>query len=112
MKTILVPVDFSEVNERVADAALALAQAFKSKVVSLHVTEPQPAVIAMEPGPVAVDVPAEVDERTEHERLAALRQKFASRGIEAVDSVAAGSAVEKILEESKRQKADVIVMGS
>ena len=53
-KSLLVPVDFSDVTARVLDAAQTLALTFKSRVVLLHVVEPEPDFIGFEAGPVTV----------------------------------------------------------
>jgi nucleotide-binding universal stress UspA family protein len=50
MKTILVPIDFSDATTRVIDTAKQFAAAFGSRLVLLHVTEPEPDFVGFEPG--------------------------------------------------------------
>src|SRR6186713_565195 len=73
MKTILVPIDFSDVTPRVLDAARELAGAFAAKIVLLHVSEPEPDFVGFEPGPIAVRATIARDFKKEHQQLDAAR---------------------------------------
>ncbi len=50
IQTLLVPVDFSDVTEKVLQTTLMLAQAFQSRVVLLHVAEPDPDFVGLRAG--------------------------------------------------------------
>ena len=110
MKTILVPIDFSDVTERVVATAHQLAKAFGSRVVLLHVAEPEPEFVGFEPGPVSVRAYVAKDFRNEHHRLDELKKTLA--GVEVLALQVQGATPEKILSEREQQQADFIVMGS
>lgn len=110
MKTILVPVDFSDVTETVLSTARRFAEAFESRIVLLHVTEPEPEFVGFEPGPVSVRVAVAHDFRHEHQRLEELKKSLSGRDVLALQMQ--GPAAEKIVQESKAQGADLIIMGS
>jgi nucleotide-binding universal stress UspA family protein len=109
--TILVPVDFSDVTLRVVEMADRLASAFKSRVVLLYISEPEPEFVGFEPGPVTVRSAVARDFREEHQRLDELKKTFAD-GLEITALHIQGATVEKILLEAEAQKAELIVMGS
>ena len=109
MKTILVPVDFSDVTTAVLSAAQTLAQAFGSKIILLHVSEPEPDFVGFESGPQTVRMSVARDFHTEHRRLEELK------GTLVVESLALhiqGPMAEKILLQAAEHGADLIVMGS
>ena len=113
MKTILVPVDFSDVSTRVVETARRFAAAFGSRIVLLHVAEPEPEFVGFEPGPVVVRSTVAQDFRAEHQRLEELKRHLAAgEGTEIVALQVQGPTVEKILAEAKQQQADLIVLGS
>jgi len=120
-KTILVPVDFSEVTAKVVGAARELAGALGGHIILLHVSEydrvpPSGEVI---PGlsmagfapPVVIVEPEDLLEE-EQERLDEVKADIIGTDVETTTLVARGRSVSKILEESEAQKADLIVMGS
>lgn len=97
-----------------------LATAFESKVVVLHVAEPEPEFVGFEPGPILVGAGPNAmpltsavarDFREEHRRLEALKQSF-DEGLEVKALQIQGSTVEKILLEAATHDAGFIVMGS
>jgi len=110
--TLLVPIDFSDVTPKVLEAAQNLAQAFKSRIVLLHIAEPEPDFVGFEPGPVSVRTSVAKEFHTQHKQLDEAKQQLAKTGIEVVALHIQGSTVEKILHESLQQQADIIVLGS
>jgi nucleotide-binding universal stress UspA family protein len=113
MKTFLVPVDFSAVTDKVIDAALELARAFKGSVVLLHII--QPPVVAGG----AYALPTEViNEMTTTSRQAALqkldgrRESFRATGIECHTETGIGAPDDVILQEADKHQADYVLMGS
>lgn len=110
MKTILVPVDFSDATPRVLAAARQLAEAFGSRIVLLHVAEPEPEFVGFDAGPVSVRTAVAGDFRHEHQQLEALKKSFA--GLDALALQVQGPTVEMILCECAEQGAGLIVMGS
>ncbi len=110
MKTILVPVDFSDATPKIVAAARELAEAFRSRIVLLHVVEPEPAFVGFEPGPESVRVAIAGDFHKEHQQLEKLKASLADFDVLALQIQ--GGIAEKILHEAEQQNADVIVIGS
>ena len=110
MKTILVPVDFSDSTPGLIETAKKFAATFGSRVVLLHVSEPEPDFVGFEPGPMAVRQTVARDLKAEHQKVEALKE---SCGIPEVLALhIQGPAIEKILDEATAHGADLIVMGS
>jgi nucleotide-binding universal stress UspA family protein len=112
MKTILVPVDFSDVTTRVLDASRNMARALGAKLVLLHVSEPEPDFVGFEPGPMAVRTTVARDFRKEHHKLEELRTQAAIEGQEILALHIQGPIVDKVLDQATEHHADLIVMGS
>lgn len=112
MKTILVPVDFSDVTTRVIDTARSMSRAFGARLVLLHVSEPEPDFIGFEPGPMAVRTAVARDFKKEHQKLEELSATVAVDGFQVLALHVQGPLVEKILDEADKHQADAIVMGS
>jgi len=116
MKTLLVPVDFSDSTEDVLAQAAELARQVSGRLVLLHITEP---VAEYVPVGASMDVlsaappPLEIENISDQEdRLAALARPYKEGGL-TVDAVSVvGLAVDDILEQAERQKADYIILGS
>ncbi len=110
--TILVPLDFSNVTDAVANIAETIAKAHHAKVVLLHVEPPEPDFVGYEPGPQHVrdNVAHQVTE--DHEALHAIRDRLQNEGIDTDVLIIQGPIVEKILSEAKRLNIDHIVIGS
>lgn len=112
IRTLLVPIDFSDVTANVLETAQTLALAFKSRVVLLHVAEPEPDFVGFEPGPVSVRSSVAKEFHTQHRQLEDAKAQLAKAGIEVVALHIQGPTIEKILQESLQQNADIIVLGS
>jgi nucleotide-binding universal stress UspA family protein len=110
--TLLVPVDFSDVTANVLEEAQTLALAFKSRIVLLHISEPEPDFVGFEPGPVSVRSSVAKEFHTEHKHLEEAKQQLVKAGIEVVALHIQGPTIEKIIQESAQQNADIIVLGS
>jgi nucleotide-binding universal stress UspA family protein len=111
MKTILVPVDFSDVTEKVVDTAAAYAQAFGgSHVILVHVAEPEPQFVGYDPGPLSVRVAVAADIHLDQHRLEALKQKFGATGVLALH--VQGSIPDEILNLAREHEVSLIVMGA
>lgn len=112
MKHILVPVDFSDVTERVIERAIALARAFGAHITLLHVAAPDPSFVGYDAGPQSVrdQVAREVHE--EHRALGDLDRRIEREGITSTALLVRGFPVEKILKEARALPADLVVMGS
>jgi nucleotide-binding universal stress UspA family protein len=110
MKTILVPVDFSDVTERVVDTAASLALAFGSRVVLVHVAAPEPEFVGYDPGPRSVRTAVAADIHAEQKRLQDFKPKFGTADIVALH--VQGPTPDEILTLARDHDADLIVMGS
>jgi nucleotide-binding universal stress UspA family protein len=112
MKTILVPIDFSNVTDAVVDAAAHLARATKARLVLLSVV--QPPMVTSDYGPMLenlADIVAS-SEKTVARRLKALAKHLAAPGlpVETVQRTGAPAAI--ILEQAAATAATMIVMGT
>ncbi len=112
MKTILVPIDFSDVTAAVAETAGKFAAAFESRIVLLNVAEPEPDFVGFEAGPPTVRATVARDFKIERQRLDELKAKCMACGCEVMALHIQGPVVEKILHEAGEQQADLIVIGS
>ena len=112
MKTILVPVDFSDTTAPVLAEAQVLAKALGGELVLLKVAEPEPDFVGFEPGPATVRVAVAHDYRAEHVRLDELKAQAAAGGLAVTALHVQGPIVEKILDYAAAHGAAMIVMGS
>ena len=112
MKTILVPVDFSDVTPQVVETARQFAAAFQARMLVLNVAEPEPDFVGFEAGPPSVRVAVARDFKVEHKQLDDLKAKLSVAGTPATALHLQGPIVEKILDQAAEHKADLIVMGS
>jgi nucleotide-binding universal stress UspA family protein len=115
MKTILVPVDFSDVTLRVVKAAAHLAKPFRSRVVLMHVSEGYSQRFAFGSGPE--DVPAEAaepgpGESAARRRLGELQDLVLSAGLESTSIELTGPPVEQIMTQAETARVDLIVLGT
>lgn len=115
MKTILVPVDFSNVTEAVIETAKQFGRAFGSRIVLLHVVELNLPPIEFSTGiavPVSTspDVPLQSDVEWAREKLGKEKDRFAGTTLDVTMRVAEGEVLSIILEESRI--ADLIIIGS
>jgi nucleotide-binding universal stress UspA family protein len=112
MKVILVPVDFSEVTAAAIDAAHALAVSFGAKVFVVHVEhlftdELKDAPLQRPQREYLVELA-----RTDHQQLRQLADDLKQRGCDAEPLLVRGQLVAKILDEVRRTRADMLIMGS
>lgn len=112
MKTILVPVDFSEVSEKTATTAFSLVQDIHVDLVFLHVMSPNAPVRVFTTGRGDITPSPLTDETRAAERLKELVKKAHVQGIIASYRLVQGSPVSQILDQAKQLRADLIVMGS
>jgi nucleotide-binding universal stress UspA family protein len=114
MKSILVPVDFSDVTLKVVKAAIQLAKPFQSRITLMHVTEITPQILGIGPAPEAVPTPT-IEESAESgvtEKLARLEELVTAVGLDSNSVELQGAAVESILSQAEKSRVDLIVLGS
>jgi nucleotide-binding universal stress UspA family protein len=112
MKTILAPVDFSPVTERVCTAAATLAKAVSGRLVLLHSVPPP--VITSEYGPLVENLSDIIaaGEKAAAKQLKRLQKKLQSQLVVVETLQFYGSPVPHILGQAETLGADYIVMGS
>lgn len=112
IKNILVAVDFNDAVADLLGYAEGIAEKFEAKVWVLHVAEPNPDFVGYEPGPQYIrDFKAE-ELREEHRNLQMYCDNFLSDNIEKEALLIQGSTVEAVLEEAKKLKIDLLVVGT
>lgn len=112
MKTILAPLDFSDVTGAVLATATELAHAFEGKIVLLHVAMPEPAFVGYDPGPVTVQEDVVHEYAEEQTKLEHIRDSITKTGANVSVIHEEGPTLERILQVAKEQRADWIVIGS
>lgn len=112
MKTILAPIDFSDVTKAVVRSAADLAKAFQAALYLLHVAPSDPDFIGYEPGPQTVRDSVARKFRKEHQQLQELESELKSKGLDVHALLVQGATTEKILQEAQRLQAEMVVIGS
>jgi nucleotide-binding universal stress UspA family protein len=112
MKTILAPIDFSDVTGAVVESAAGIAKAFQASLYLLHVAPPDPDFVGYEPGPQSVRDTVAGKIRKEHHQLQELESGLKTKGVDVHALLVQGATVEKILQEAKRLQAELMVIGS
>ena len=115
MKNLLVPVDFSDVTERVIATAEQMARAFGAKVLLMHCIGEYPALTGMGEIPVFMPVPDVALPGSfpeQYRKLADLTSSLRDKGIDAELLFVGGSAINEIITVADRHQIDMIIMGS
>jgi nucleotide-binding universal stress UspA family protein len=117
MKSILVPVDFSDVTVKVVKAAVYLARPFQSHITLMHVewTQPAPEIIDFGAGPNLVPPPIRDEPEiieAKKQKLAELEELVTSVGLTSTTIELQGPPVEQILAQAETARVDLIVLGS
>ncbi len=113
MKNILVPVDFSSQAEYAAKVASEIARLTNSKIYLLHMLELPTGVIDPASYGSSSNTPtALLFLKRAHEKFEDFKKLPFFEGLEVQDSVQFHKAFDGIIDESKKQNADLIVMGS
>lgn len=106
MKTIIVPVDFSQSTGLLYEKAVSLAKAFSSTIYLLHVVLPNEDSSYKDKKEIGLEFAEET------QALNSLAQQIREQSIETYALLIEGIAATAILEEAKRLNADLIVLGS
>lgn len=117
MKTLLVPLDFSDMTDRVLAEAADLARALEARLLLVHIVEPVatyvPVGASMDVIAAAPPQPAEVQDLSADEaRLRSLAQPLAAAGLPVECLAIVGLAVDDILDQAAKCSASYIVLGS
>ena len=112
MKHILVPIDFSEQSKCAAKVAAKIAKKTNSEVFLLHMLDmPQSVVDAMS-GSDNTTPASLLFMKKVHERFDELKKQDFFKGIKVTESVQFHKTFDGVIEESKKDNIDLIVMGS
>ena len=109
---ILVPIDFSDVTDRVVEEALRTARQCGAKTWLIHVAAPEPDFIGFEVGPAYIRDSAARSLRDQHQRLQRYRERFTAERLEASALLVPGVPTRKILAEMDRIGPDLVILGS
>jgi nucleotide-binding universal stress UspA family protein len=109
MKTIFVPIDFSDITNPVLEASSALARVFQAKIVLAHVNRP---AVTLEEYDLAADRAAKMVETSALEQLKYWQKELQSDGFTVEISPLCGPPAICIRQEAERLDADYIVVGS
>lgn len=116
MNTVLVPVDFSDTQGRLLEAAEAEAKIRSASLLLLHVIEPAAEVAGFETDPemmrLRIGQDLEAEQRIENERLRELAKQVEARGVKCESAVRFGLPADEILSAAAEHHADLLVMGS
>ena len=116
MKKVLVPVDFSDTQGRLIEAAEKEAALRDAALFLLHVIEPAAEVAGFETDPemmrLRIGQDLEAEQRIEGERLKELTKQVEARGVKCESSVRFGLPADEILSAATEHGADLLVMGS
>lgn len=116
MKSLLVPVDFSDTSGRLLGRAEDEARLRGARLILLHVIEPAAEVAGFETDPemmrLRVGQDLEDERRIEAARIKELADGVRSRGLECESSVKFGLPADEILASVKEHGVDLVVMGS
>lgn len=112
MKSILVPVDFSETTERVLQAATNLAMAVNARVSLLNVAPREADVLGQQLGRKVITEPIPEELRERYDKLIDCAKGMEDTNLVVKALLERGDRVPTILAEAERQDADCIVMGS
>lgn len=112
MKHILVPIDFSKQARAAAKVAAKIAKQTNADIYLLHMLEmPQGVVDAMSGSDNSTPASLLFMKKV-HERFDELKASPFFKGIKVTESVQFHKAFDGVIEESKKQNIDLIVMGS
>lgn len=113
MKTIVALIDFSDVTAKVLEQARKSAQLSSARVILMHLVPKEPVVVDLGlVSPVILQPPSAETINADHQKLLAYRDSLARLGIDVVVEQIVEGGVDKILEDSRRWDAELIVVGS
>ncbi|MDP3358300.1 MAG: universal stress protein [Lutibacter sp.] len=113
MKSILVPIDFSEQAKYAAKVASDIARHTNAKIFLLHMLELPTGIIDPAGYGSSSNTPsALLFLKRAHEKFGEFKKLPFLEGLDVQDSVQFHKAYDGIIDESKKQNADLIVMGS
>lgn len=111
LRRILCPTDFSDVSVRAESYAVALARHYDATLHLLHVDPPMPLMAPY--GEVPVDIRLFEEQRAQAVAdLAAAKGRAQAAGVRVETSICGGQAAREILQVSRDQSPDLVVIGT
>lgn len=112
LKNILVAVDFNDTVGELMSYAESFAEKHGAKIWVVHVAAPNPDFVGYETGPQYIrDLRAD-ELQDEHKKLQQICEMFIKPEIDSDALLIQGSTVETVLEEAKKLKADLLIVGT
>ncbi|MGM5629770.1 universal stress protein [Apibacter raozihei] len=112
MKSMIVPVDFSESTDHILEEAVYYAKATQSKIYLLHVASLDLGFVIGDIGFQYLPELEEAGMKDETQQLVTYEKKLKGEGVEVEIIIKQGTPAEVILSETTQRNADLIVMGS
>ncbi len=112
MKTILVPIDFSDVTPGLITSATSLAEALQARLVLLHILTPPVIVTAYGLGPAQTVETVTQEEIRVRKLLERQAVQLRQNGLEVLTEIRERASVSSIIRVAHEQSADFIVIGS
>jgi len=112
MKTMLVPIDFSDITPTVVRTAGDWAVASGHRVHLFHVLPEDTDLVGYESGLQILPYVPPPESSEEKRLMQTFRDELVARGLEVTTRIVQGSAVLDIIDEAVAVDADVIVLGS
>ena len=109
IKTLLCPVDFSQMSQAVLDYAVFMAQSHKAELKLVHVVDQ---LHGFDSYKILHMTAIEITHEMERQAKSQMKELIASLPIPATFEVRFGRAADEIVVQAKEEKADLVVMGS
>jgi len=112
IKTIIVPIDFSDVSSLIAKWAKEVAKKFDAKIILVHIIEDISTFEGMSPGAKTLHELEKTLIEGAQEYMQIFLSKYFSDFNQVKPIIAKGKIVEKIIEIAKENSADLIIIGT
>lgn len=112
MRSILVPVDFSNATDLVLQAAATMAKALDAEVTVLNVAPRESDVLGQQLIRKVITEPVPEDVKEQDDKLMACTRQLEDDDVVVKPLLVRGDRVRTIMREVEREKAGLIVMGS
>ncbi len=113
MKTILVPIDFSDEAKYACKAAATIAKKTNSEIILLHMLDiPSATIDPLDNNNLKGGAQAIFYMKTIHKKFEKIKKLPFFKGIKLTEDVKFHKTFDGVIQESKKYKADLIVMGS
>lgn len=112
MHNLLVPIDFSDITQRVVQQAAELARTFGGTIRLLHVAPPDPSFAHASGWPQEVRDELAKELMDEHRQMEAIAESLHQQGLSAKALLTRGDVAERILELARKTQTDLIILGA